>query len=347
MNGEDSIKLFQYENSEYLYFLILIPVMFGIFFIVQYLKRKALEKFGDLNLLERLMPEASRFRNWMKFSILAFILGCLIIAVARPQYGARTEETERESAEIIIALDVSNSMLAEDIKPNRLERAKQAIVRLLQKTKDDKIGLIIFGGEAYTQIPLTSDYSGAELYLEAVSTESVPVQGTNLKVAIEHGKNSFNPETETGKVLILITDGEDHEAEAVEAAQEANKQGISVSTIGMGLPHAVTIRDSKTGGYKKDKAGNNVLTKLNESLLKEIAVAGNGIYESGNNIEAGLSKIADKLSETTKSKVKMEVAAYDDYYIYFVWLALIFAVIEFFILERKNRWLSKFKIFES
>ncbi len=346
MKTPDNIQLFQFQNSDYLYLLLTIPVIVGIFVFVQYLKGKALDRLGDRNLIEKLMPEASLFRNWLKFSILILVLASLVFAIARPQYGSKTEESERESAEIVIALDVSNSMLAEDIKPNRLERAKQAIVRLLQKTKDDKIGLVVFGGEAYTQIPLTSDYSGAELYLEAVNTNAIPVQGTNLKAAINHAINSFNPETETGKVLILISDGENHEEEAIEAAQVAYEQGITVSTIGMGLPHAVTIPDQKNGGYKKDAAGNNVLTKLNEDVLMKIAEAGHGIYTSGNNIESGLSKIADQLSETTKSKVKMEVAEYDDYYIYLVWFALLLVCVEFFILERKNRWLRNLKIFE-
>ncbi len=341
------IQLFQFQNAEYLYLLFLIPVLILTYLWIQYRKGKALERFGDKELITQLMPEASSFRNWLKFIILNLVLIFMILAVSRPQFGSKLDEVERESAEIVIALDVSNSMLAEDIKPNRLTRAKKAITRLLQKSKDDKIGLIIFGGQAYTQIPLTNDYSGAELYLEAVNTDAVPVQGTNISAAIEHGINSFDPETETGKVLIIITDGENHEEEAIAAAKKAYKQGITVCTIGMGLPKAVTIPDPKhPGRFKKDRNGNTVLTKLNENLLMQIAEAGHGIYTSGNNIEAGLARISEQLAQTSKSKVKMKVAEYDDNYMALVILALIFLILEFFILERKNRWLSKLKIFE-
>lgn len=346
MEQSDNIQLFQFQNEEYLYFLFLIPLMVLVYLWLQYSKNKALERFGDRELVKRLMPEASKTRNWIKFIVLNLVLTAIILAVARPQFGSKIKETEREAAEIIIALDVSNSMLAEDIRPNRLERAKKAIVRLLQKSKNDKIGLIVFGGKAYTQIPLTNDYSGAELYLEALSTDAVPVQGTNINAAIRHGIASFSPETETGKVLIIITDGENHEEEALTAAENAADNNITVNTIGMGLPKPTTIPDPKRGGLKKKRNGEPVLTKLNESLLKQIAKAGNGIYTSGNNIEAGLSEISKQLAKTGKSKIKMKVEEFDDYYISLIYIALILLILEFIILERKNRWLSKLKLFD-
>ncbi len=339
------IKLFQFANPEAIWLLLIIPVLIGIFIIIKIRKKNALERFGDKNLLNRLMPEASPGKGLAKFLILSFALALLILMIARPQFGSKLKEVTRKSAEVIIALDVSNSMMATDIKPSRLDKAKLAISQLMNKIQGDNLGLIVFAGQAYTQIPITSDFSAAELFLESVNTSIVPVQGTNITAAINLGMKSFSPSNEKGKALIIITDGENHEEEAISQAKTAAEKGIRVSTVGMGGLRAVPIPDGR-GYFKKKKNGEPVLTKLNETLLKQIAKAGGGIYTPANNIQSGLSKIYTEISGMDRNEMKADFAEYDDRFMLLASLALIFLLVEFFILERKNRWVRKFDIFK-
>jgi len=341
---EKNINLFQFAQPEYLWFLSIIPLMFGIYFISNLLKKRALQKFGDAEIIQRLMPEVSVTRQLLKFIIINIALFLIIIAVARPQYGKKLQEVTRKSAELVIAIDVSHSMEATDITPNRLDRAKKAISELLKKSQD-KIAIIIFAGKAYTFTPLTADYSGIDMLLSSLSTNDISTQGTDISAAIELGMKSFSPETKKGKALIIITDGENHEEKAIEMAKTAHDKGIIVSTIGMGKTKAVPI-PTKNGSFKKDRYGEKVLTKLNEPLLQQIAETGGGIYTRGNNIKNGLEDVLAQLNKLDKENSKIKVEGYSDKFMYFVVLALAFLLLEFIILERKNKRLKNIKLFD-
>ena len=268
--------MFRIANPEYLYALLLIPALMIFYWYSRNQRRKALTKFGQKEILSVLMPNASSARPAIKFIVLLLALASAIIAMARPQFGSQLKTVKREGIELIIALDVSNSMLAEDIQPSRLEASKRAISQLVDKLSDDKIGLIVFAGEAYTQLPITSDYVSAKLFLNSINTQIVPTQGTAIGAAIDLGAKSFSPNFAGSKVLIVITDGENHEDDAAGAATKAAEQGIIVDAIGMGLPKGALIPDFSNGqkGYKKDSKGNTIVTKLDEPMLQKIAQAG-------------------------------------------------------------------------
>lgn len=338
---------FQFYNEQYLYALFLLLLPLTVFILAGIIKKYRLKQFGDPELVKQLMPDASKSRQIIKFVLATLALGLITIALARPQIKTETGEYSTESSEIMIALDVSNSMMAQDIKPNRLKNAKKAIHELLKKTNyTNRVGLIVFAGEAYTQIPISSDYAAADMFLSVVSTDMIPVQGTNLSAAIELASNSFGPDEESGRAIILITDGEDHEQRAIDAAKDAADKGIKIYTVGMGKSRAVPIIDPQTGEYKKDKEGNTVLTKLNEPLLKQIASAGKGIYTRGNYINSAISTVVKDLEKLKKSKSKKEGYIYDEKFALPITAALILLLIEFVMLERKNKYLKNIRLFD-
>jgi Ca-activated chloride channel homolog len=282
--------------------------------------------------------------------LLMLALAFFIVGAARPQLGSKLKKIQREGVEIVIALDVSNSMLAEDIQPNRLERAKRAISRLVDRLNDDKIGLIVFAGEAYTQLPITTDYNSAKLFLEAVNTEIVPRQGTAIGAAINLALRSFTPGGIANKAIIIITDGENHEDDPVSAAQEAVKNGIVVHTIGMGLPQGSPIPVQRGGqtDYMRDREGNVVITRLDEPMLEQIAAGGNGIYVRANNAQVGLNVLFDEINKLEKEEMDTLVySEYEDQFQYFFAIGLLLLVLDFFIPERKNKYLMKVKLFSA
>jgi Ca-activated chloride channel family protein len=342
--------MFRFGNINNLYFLIAIPVLLVLLVFVVYRKRKDLNRFGDREIIAQLMPEASSGRPVIKYVIQILAVIALIIGIARPQFGSKLREVKREGVEIIIALDVSNSMLAEDIQPNRLERAKQAIAKLVDQMVNDKIGLIVFAGNAYIQMPITTDYVSAKMFLSTISPEIVPVQGTAIGSAIELGTKSFTPMAESSKALIVITDGENHEDDAVQAAQLAAEKGIKVHTIGIGLPEGAPIPVTNPSGqktYLKDRDGNIVVSKLNERMLQQIAAAGNGVYIRSTDTRLGLNTVFDEINKMEKQEMDVRIYSdYDERFQYAFGLALILLLADLFILERKNRWLSKIKLFE-
>ncbi len=342
--------MFRFGNINNLYFLIAIPVLLILLIFVIYRKRKDLNRFGDREIIAQLMPEASFSRPVIKYIIQTLALIALIIGIARPQFGSKLREVKREGVEIIIALDVSNSMMAEDIQPNRLERAKQAISKLVDQMVNDKIGLIVFAGNAYIQMPITTDYVSAKMFLSTISPEIVPVQGTAIGSAIELGTKSFTPMAESSKALIVITDGENHEDDAVQAAQLAAEKGIKVHTIGIGLPEGAPIPVTNPSGqktYLKDRDGNIVVSKLNERMLQQIAAAGNGVYIRSTDTRLGLNTVFDEINKMEKQEMDVRIYSdYDERFQYAFGLALILLLADLFILERKNRWLSKIKLFE-
>jgi Ca-activated chloride channel family protein len=312
-------------------------------------RAKLLKKFGDYNLVRQMTPNVSEDKRVVKFALWMVALGSMIFAIINLQTGSKMQEVKREGGDIMVCLDVSNSMMAEDLSPNRLERAKQALEKFIDKLEGDRLGIIVFAGEAYVQLPITADYSAAKLFLGSINPGIVPVQGTNITDAINLSMESFGKDIGKNKSIIIITDGEDHEEDAVKAAEEAGKQGVIVNTIGVGSPTGVPIplyQDGKKQGYRKDKQGNTVVTKLNEKLLLNIASGGNGAYVRANNADVGLGAIMDKLKQLEKKQIESKMYTdYDDQYMWFVYLAAALLIIEFFINERKSEWWKKLNLF--
>lgn len=343
------MELFRFAHPEYFWALLLIPVLTFLFVYFRIQRRNALRKFGEPELVSLLMPNVSGVRPVVRFILVMLALSLFIGGIARPQFGSKLKKMKRQGVEIVIALDVSNSMMAEDIKPNRLERAKRAIDRLISKLKDDKIGLIVFAGDAYTQLPITSDYNSAQLFLSSVNPEMIPKQGTAVGAAIGMAKRSFTASTEASKAIIVITDGENHEDDAVAAAEEAHKDGIVVHTIGMGLPQGapIPVRAGGQGEYRKDKEGNVVITRLDEVTLQKIAAAGGGIYLRANTAQVGLDDLFDEINKMQKTEMEARTfSEYEEQFQYFFAAGLLLLLLEFFMLERKNKYLKRIKLFK-
>jgi Ca-activated chloride channel homolog len=285
--------MFRFEYVYMLYALVIIPVLVVLFYVARRRRKKAISEFGDTELMKYLMPEASNSKPFFKFYIYIAALVFIILGLARPQFGSKLQEVKRKGIEIMIALDVSNSMNATDIEPSRLERAKQVVSKLVDRLGDDKIGMIVFAGDAFTQVPITTDYVSAKMFLSNLTTGVVPVQGTAIGKAIRLASSSFSPTSELQKVIMIITDGENHEDDAVEEAKVANEKGILVYTIGMGLPEGAPIPEGGAGSlnFKKDKDGNTVISKLDETTLVKVATIGGGDYIRGNNTQAGINSL--------------------------------------------------------
>lgn len=343
--------MIRFAHHMVLYFLLVIPLLMVLFFIFRRNKAKALARFGNTELIQSLMPEYSPSRPTLKFVLLMLAVFFLVLGMAGPQFGSKLTSVKRKGIDVIIALDVSNSMLAQDIQPSRLERAKQAISRMVDQMSSDKIGLVVFAGEAYTQLPITTDYVSAKLFLDAISPDMIPVQGTAIGKAIDLASNSFGPDDKAKKAIILITDGENFEDDAVRAASAAAEKGIIVYTIGIGSPEGAPVPVEGNYGqqnFHKDKEGNVVISKLNEELLQQIAVAGGGIYVRANNSNIGLNTVMDALGKLQKTEIESQIYSdYDDKYQYAFGLALFFLLLELLILERKNKWLSRIDLFKT
>jgi len=340
--------VFKFFNIEYFWLLGLIPVMIVALVLFLRWRKNALQRYGDPKIFAPLMPEASVGKTILKFILLSLTLAAVVLALARPKTGSRIEKVQRKGIDIMLCLDVSNSMMAEDIRPNRLERAKQSVARLIDRLSGDRIGIIIFAGKAYTQLPITTDYAAAKLFLNTVNTGIIPSQGTAIADAIELAASSFG-ETKHNKAIIVITDGEDHEGKALEQTEAAAKNGILVYTIGMGLPEGAPIPVYKGGnitGYKKDREGNTVISKLDETLLQRIASLGNGMYVRASNSEAGLNKVFEDLNKVEKSEIEStQYADHEDQFQYFTALALLLLLIDLVVFERKTIWLRRLKPF--
>lgn len=338
--------MFEFANPEYLQLAYLIPLLILLFWYTRHRRRKMLNNFGEQGVIATLMPEVSKFRPVLKFVLMLIVISMAIIALAQPRFGSKLEKVKQEGREIIIALDVSNSMLAEDIKPNRLTRAKRAIAQLTDRLKNDKVGLIIFAGDAYTQVPITSDHAAAKLFLSSVSTDMVSKQGTAIGKAIELGANSFTPDKNASKALLVITDGENHIEDPVPAAQNAAEKGVRVYTIGMGLPEGAPVPDKNNPSRYLQENGTTVISKLDEQTLKEIADAGKGSYIRANNIRTGVNAVFDEISELEKTEMEQRTfTEYNEKFQYFAGLALLFLIIEFLAQERRNRYLDKLNLF--
>jgi Ca-activated chloride channel homolog len=343
------MQLFRFANPEYLYLFLLIPVLILLWILNEVRRTRTIKRLGNTELVLKLIPDMSKIRPALKFVFQIVAFSMAIIVLARPQFGSKIEEVRRQGVEVILALDVSNSMLAQDIQPSRLERAKQAIARLVDNLDNDKIGLIVFAGDAYTQIPITTDYISAKMFLSTIGPEMLPKQGTAIGSAIDLAMRSFTPATNRSKALVIITDGENHEDDPVAKAKEAASAGIIIHTIGIGSTEGVPIALSSSGSkdYLKDADGNTVITKLDEDILKEIAVAGNGRYVRANNSNIGLDEVYNEIKKLKKQELEGKMfTEYNDQFQIFAGAALLLLLIDFMIMERKNRKLSNLRVFK-
>ena len=328
--------MINFAQAQFLALLLLIPLFFVIQALVLKLRSNRIRKFGDENLVRQLMPSYSRSKVWVRLTFFALGFLFFVIGLSRPQIGAKIKEHETKGAEIMIALDVSNSMLAEDYSPNRLERAKLAITRLVDKLRDDRIGLIVFAGNSFVQLPITTDYVSAKMFLNSISTDSVPIQGTAIGEAINTAIRSFSAQSEKSRAVIVITDGENHEDDPVAAAKQAAEMGIRVFTIGVGSPEGKPI--PMDGELLKDKEGNIVVTRLDEAVLQEVASAGNGAYVRAGNSEFGLNPIIDDIRKMEDEKYNSIVfEEFDEQFMYFMAIALFFFVLEMLIGDRRSK----------
>ena len=337
--------MFRFEEPIYLYLLAVIPVLALVRWLLERKQHKRLRKFGDPELLSQLMPDVSRWRPAAKFWMLEAALALLIVMIARPQMGTRISHDKRTGIETIIAMDISNSMLAEDVAPSRLDRTKMMVENLVDNFTDDKIGLIVFAGDAFVQLPITSDYVSAKMFLSDIHPSLMATQGTDIATAINMATNSFTQQQGVGKAIIVVTDGEDHEGGALEAAKDAKKKGMRVYVLGVGSPNGAPI-PLGNGNYMKDRTGNTVMTKLNEEMCRQVAEAGGGAYIHVDNNSNAQQQLDNELSKLTKKEMQSTIYSdYDEQFQAFGIIALILLIIEICILDRKNPLARRINIF--
>jgi Ca-activated chloride channel family protein len=342
--------MFRFAHISYFWLLAALPVFWILFTFYLRWRKQRMKRLADSNLLRTIMPDVSTRKPLVHITLWSIAIVLLITAAAGPQFGSKLEEAKREGVELMVCLDVSNSMLAEDLSPNRLERAKRAVEKLIKRLRSDKIGMIVFAGQAYVQLPITTDYGAAKLFIGNVNTNTVNVQGTAIGSAIDLAMESFDMESQTSKAIIIISDGENHEDDALKAAKKANELGIIVHTIGMGSEDGAPIplyRGKQQIGFKRDKEGNTVVTKLNESMLADVANAGGGQFIRATNADAGLNYVFDEIEkmETTEFGTKV-YTDYEDRFQYPLALALIFLLLDILIGNNQSNWIRSWGIFQ-
>ena len=343
--------MFRFENENYLYGLLMIPFFIAGYILLYYIAKKRWQQFGDEALMNRLMPLRSFSTQTVKFSLLMVALVCFIFALANPQVGSALEKGMRKGVDIMIAMDISNSMLAEDIQPNRLEASKIALSRFIDQLKGDRIGLVVFAGKSFVQLPITSDYAAAKMFVNYVNPKLINEQGTDIAAAMDMAAVSMLPELKDGnadlnkisqlhsKVILVVSDGEDHFPEAVEVAKQVRKLGITIHTIGIGDLRGAPIPDKRIGSFKKDLEGNTVITRLNEDVLKDIAAVGGGIYVHASNANMGFETILDKINNMNKVDLQeITFSRYESKFQYPLALGLFFLLIETLWFSVKPRW---------
>ncbi len=338
--------MFRFESPIYLYLLVLIPLLALIRYLSYRNQKKRLRKFGEPSLLKALMPDVSRFRPSVKFWILQGALALLIVMLARPQMGTKINHEKRVGIETIIAMDISNSMRAEDIVPSRLDRSKMMVENLVDHFTNDKIGLIVFAGDAFVQLPITSDYVSAKMFLSSIDPSMMASQGTDIARAIEMASHSFTQEEGIGKAIVVITDGEDHEGGAVEAAEAAKKNGMRVYVLGVGSTQGAPIPVPGTGNYMQDNTGNTVMSALNEDMCKQVAQAGGGAYIHVENNSAAQEQLDNELDKLAKKETSTAVySEFDEQFQAFGVLALLLLILEICIFDRRNPLLKHVSLF--
>ncbi len=337
--------MLRFEDPIFLWLLLLLPLLIIIRIAYVYKRKKALLKFGDIFLLRDLMPDISVKKRIWKFSILLSILGILIIILARPQMGSRLSHEKRKGIEVIISMDISNSMLSEDVIPSRLDKSKMLVEDMVDKFTQDKVGLVLFAGDAFVQLPITSDYVSAKMFLHNAVPSLIATQGTDIAKAINLSVNSFTQQSKIGRAIIVITDGEDHEGGVLDAAKNAFKKGIRVFVLGVGTSKGGMIPDGK-GGYLKDNAGQVILSTLNEDMCRQIAQAGGGAYIHVDNTNIAQEQLNNELAKLQKGESTLTYSEYDEQFQSLAIIAIILLIIEPFIGEIKSKWLQKVNLFK-
>ena len=341
--------MYQLEEKIWFWFLLVIPVIIVFFLLLQLWKRYVQNKFISKKLLKKLSPNRSLFKAVLKLIVLCLAFMCLIIALVNPKIGTKLETIKREGVDIVFAIDVSKSMLAEDIAPNRLEKSKQLVTQIINNLASDRIGIIAYAGKAFPQLPITTDYASAKMFLQSMNTEMLSSQGTAIDEAIQLARTYYDDEEQTNRVLIIISDGEDHNDLATNIAEEANEEGIRIFTIGVGDIKGGPIPIKRNGtvlNYKKDNKGETVITRLNEETLKSIAAEANGKYINGVSTTEVVEEIRKILNKMDKKEFEAkQFAEYKDQFQWFLGLGLFFLFIDILLLERKTEWLKRLNLF--
>jgi Ca-activated chloride channel homolog len=337
------------EEEKFFWLLLIIPVLLLFYFLQVFWKRRKQKQFAKPEMLKQLSPDKSRFKPGLKFAFLLVALGALAFALVNPKIGTKMETVTREGVDIVFALDVSKSMEAEDVAPTRIEKAKQLVTQVINTLGSDRIGLIGYAGSAFPQLPITTDYASAKMFLQSMNTDMVSSQGTAISEAIKLATTYFDEDSQTSKVLIIISDGEDHEGDALALAKEAAEQGIRIFTIGVGTAKGGPIPIKRNGviqSYKKDQSGETVITRMNDQTLKEIAEVANGKYMQGNVTSEVTGEVAEFLQ--TLDQTEFEAKQFADYQSQFQWflgLAILLLLADIFMLERKTAWVKKLNLF--
>ncbi|KQC30770.1 VWA domain-containing protein [Flagellimonas eckloniae] len=342
--------MIQLDEKIYFYLLAIIPVMVLAFFFLQVWKKRTQRQFADVKLLNRMAPNKSRLKSALKLIFLLLGLTFLILGLVNPKIGTKLETVKREGVDIVFALDVSKSMLAEDIAPNRLEKAKRLISEIINQLASDRIGIIAYAGQAYPQLPITTDYGAAKMFLQSMNTNMLSSQGTAINAAIDLASTYYDDSEQTNRVLFIVSDGEDHsERSTIDAVENATQSGIRIFTIGVGKPKGAPIPIKKNGiveSLKKDNQGEVVITKLNEDVLTEIASEGNGEYIDGSNTGKAVEYIKEQLNQMDKKEFEAkQFAEYKDQFQWFLGIGLLFLFLDIFLLDRKTKWLKKLNLF--
>jgi len=341
--------MYQLEEKIWFWLLLVIPVIIVLFTIVQLWKRHAQNKFANQRIIKRLSPNKSHFKPILKLIVLCLAFACLTIAMVNPKIGTKLETVKRQGVDIVFAVDVSKSMLAEDIAPNRLEKSKQLVTQIINNLASDRIGIIAYAGKAFPQLPITTDYAAAKMFLQSMNTDMLSSQGTAINEAIQLARTYYDDEEQTNRVLIIISDGEDHSDVALDVAEAAADEGIKIFTIGVGDVKGAPIPIKRNGivlNYKKDNAGQTVITKLNEETLKEIANQANGEYINGRNTTEVVESVREILNKMDKKEFEAkEFAEYKDQFQWFLALGIFFLLVDIFLLERKTAWLNRLNLF--
>jgi len=341
--------MYQIEEPTYFYYLAIIPAIVVLFLLVLWWKKRIQKRFADPKLIQKLSPEKSTFKSFLKLIVFCFALFFLIISLANPKMGTKLETVKRQGVDIVFALDVSKSMLAEDIAPNRLEKAKQIITKVIENLGSDRIGIIIYAGSSYPLLPITTDYAAAKMFLQNANTEMVSNQGTAINDAIERALSYYDNDEQTNRFLVIVSDGEDHQENTLELAKEAAEKGIKIYTVGIGTSKGgpIPLKDNgRVVAYKKNNEGTVVVTQLNEQILREIANVGNGKYINGNKTQETIATIKEVLEKAEKNEFETkQFSDYEDQFQWFVGIGLLLLIIDVTLLEKKTKWIQKLNLF--
>lgn len=342
--------MFRFENPDHLYALVAIPVLIACFVLLWLARKRLLAKFGEASLIRQLMPHQSRYKHGIKFSLVLLALAFLIVGWANPQWGSKREKVKRKSVDVFLAMDISYSMLAMDILPNRLDRARQFASKLADELKGERIGLILFAGNAYLQTPLTTDYAAVELFIRSANPNLAPTQGTAIGDAIDLAEQSFEEDNKHHKVMVILSDGENHDEEALQRAIKARGDGLLIFTIGVGTEDGgfIPISQGARSDFKRDRSGNPVRSRIDEGMLREVAQEGGGAYYNLTQGDQVIEVIRDRINGMEKKEFEQRsFSEYESYFQYFIGAGLLFLLLEFLLSYRKSKWWGDRDLFKA